>query len=266
VDGKTLAELANSRMHAACSCERSPAERPRPIFQFWLTLQLQRGDVVTIVGTHSRRSGHDQRCWAIRTAPTDVADVAFYWCGNRRSAHCLARSSTSRERASHSVHLRRRIDRRPLLGVAALGAPDIRSDSVTHCLVHEFSRSERFSSPWSASRPGRGFVAGLQPAARPVSSIFTRSRVAPPRCATSFNRLKANRLLHPGDTIALGNSHFHALSRNDRIWRTTTSRSYTSKRRKKTGSSLRTTRSRNSKIRRSRRSSSSIPAIRPAWL
>ena len=37
VDGKTLAELAKSPGRAACFCERSLAERPRPTFQFCRT-------------------------------------------------------------------------------------------------------------------------------------------------------------------------------------------------------------------------------------
>ena len=39
---------------------------------------------------------------------------------------------------------------------------------------------------------------------RRASSRSTRSRAAPPPCATSSSRSRANRILNPGDTIALG--------------------------------------------------------------
>ena len=77
-----------------------------------------------------------------------------------------------------------------------------------------------------------------------------------------FKSLKANRLLHPGDTIALGTPIFtpylemtapRGLRPQGRAHR---------RRRRRTASNTRTRKSRSSRIRRSRRSSSSIPAIR----
>ena len=80
-----------------------------------------------------------------------------------------------------------------------------------------------------------------------------------------FKSLKANRLLHPGDTIALGTPIFTPYLEMTHL------EDYDLKvvqHRSAAGEPLPVhamTKSRSWKIRRSRHSSSSIPAIRPAW-
>ena len=76
-----------------------------------------------------------------------------------------------------------------------------------------------------------------------------------------FKSLKSNRMLNPGDTIALGVPIFTPYSRW-RTWRTTTSISSRCTRSRRTGSSTRIKNSRSSSTRRSRRSSSSTRATR----
>ena len=76
-----------------------------------------------------------------------------------------------------------------------------------------------------------------------------------------FKSLKANRLLHPGDTIALGTPIFTPYLEMTHLEDYDLKMVHDRERRRRTASSSRTRKSRSSKIRRSRRSSSSIPAI-----
>ena len=79
-----------------------------------------------------------------------------------------------------------------------------------------------------------------------------------------FKSLKANRLLFPGDTIALGTPIFTPYLEMTHL-EDYDLKMVQSGRRRRTASSTRTRKSRSWKIRRSRRSSSSIPAIPAAW-
>ena len=100
---------------------------------------------------------------------------------------------------------------------------------------------------------------------RRASSRSTRSRAAPPPCATSSSRSRANRILNQGDTIALGVPIFTPylemahLEDYDLHLRPRSTRS------RRTSSSIRMRSSRSSSIRRSRRSSSSTRAIPTRW-
>ena len=79
-----------------------------------------------------------------------------------------------------------------------------------------------------------------------------------------FKSLKANRLLFPGDTIALGTPIFTPYLEMTHL-EDYDLKVVQSERRKRTASSIRTRNSRSWKTRRSRHSSSSIPAIPAAW-
>ena len=79
--------------------------------------------------THPGRNGSDQDVGLSR--PRDRRGrCGVYWCGNRDRRAARRGGLQDRQRAAHLVHLRRRVDFRPLLRVAALGAPDLRTDSV----------------------------------------------------------------------------------------------------------------------------------------
>ena len=86
----------------------------------------------------SRRS----RAWAIPTAAPTVADVAFIGAAIAIGALLGAVVYKVGSVPLTLVHLRRRVDFRPVLRLAALGAPDLRTVSVADGVVHEFGRSE----------------------------------------------------------------------------------------------------------------------------
>ena len=141
VDGKTLAELATSpgaRGVFLRKITRGATATDIPILP---NTQLQRGDIVTLVGrtqditAATKMLGYPDRA-------TDVADVAFIGASNRNRRAARRDRLQDRQRAAHLVHLRRRFDFRSLLRLAALGAPDIRTDSVADRVVHEFGRPE----------------------------------------------------------------------------------------------------------------------------
>ena len=130
------------RARAACSCARSPAARPRPTSRSCRTRKLNRGDIVTLVGRTQ-----DIAAATKMLGYPDRADRRRRRGLHRRGDHDRRAARRAglqgRQRAADAVHLRRRADRRPVLRLAALGAPDLRADSIIDRVVHELGRPQR---------------------------------------------------------------------------------------------------------------------------
>ena len=129
VDGKTLAELAKSpgaRGVFLRKIVRGATATDIPILP---DTQLQRGDIVTLVGRTQDVAAGDQDVGL--SGPGDRrGGRGVHRCGDhdRRAARCVGLQG--RQRAAHAVHLRRRLDCRPFLRLAAFRAPDLRADPV----------------------------------------------------------------------------------------------------------------------------------------
>ena len=142
VDGKTLAELATS-------------PGARGVFLRKITRGATATDIPILPNTQvatgryrdPRRAdpghrGGDQDVGL--SGPRDRrGGRGVHWRGNRDRRPARRRRLQDRQRSADALHLRRRLDCRALLRMAALGAPDLRPDSIIHRLVHEFGRPER---------------------------------------------------------------------------------------------------------------------------
>jgi putative transport protein len=161
IDGKTLAQLAKSPARAASSCARSRAVRPPPIFPFCRTRLASRR-----YRHHRRRTQDVGGVHQMLGSPTGRPTLPMLPSSVRRSpsARCSAPSSIKIGSVPlDAIHLRRGLDRRPVLRLAALRAPDLRPDSLLDRLVHELGRPQRLH------RRGRHLLrAGLR--RRPAAS------------------------------------------------------------------------------------------------
>ena len=155
VDGTTLAELAKSPATRGVFLRKITRGATATDIPILADTKLERGDVLRSPDA-PRTLRQQLGYWVTLTArPT--------WRTWHLSASAIAIGALLGavvykvgECATHIVHLRRCVDGRPVLRLAALCAPDIRPDSVTHGVVHELSRAER------VHRRGRHFVrAGL---------------------------------------------------------------------------------------------------------
>ena len=141
VDGKTLAELATrpaARGVFLRKITRGATATDIPILP---GTEVNRGDLLTLVG-RTEDTTAATKMLGVADRPTDVTDMAFVGAVYRdRRADRLAGLQGGR-RAAHPVDCRRRADRRDHRRLAALGAPDVRTHSDAHRLVHELGRPQ----------------------------------------------------------------------------------------------------------------------------
>ena len=102
---------------------------------------MHRGDILTLVG-RTQDIAAATKTFGYPDRATDVADVAFIGAAITIGALLGAIVYKIGKRAAHAIDLRRRVDRRPDLRMAALGASDLRPHPFADRLVHEFGRPE----------------------------------------------------------------------------------------------------------------------------
>ena len=181
-DGKTLAELAKSPRRArrvpAQDHSRSDRDRyPDPAEHGGAA-----GRYPYARRTYPGHRGRDQDA-GCRRSRDRRGRRGVHRCGDHDRRAGRRDRLQGRHRAAHAVHLRRRVDCRPLLRLAALRAADVRTDSVVHRLVHEFGRPERIH------RRRRHLVR---------SGVRRRAATARLR-PVPLGRLRDDRAAHPGD-------------------------------------------------------------------
>ena len=142
VDGKTLAQLAKSPWARGVFLRKITRGATATDIPMLPNTQLQRGDIVTLVGRTQDIAAATKSSGLSR--PSDRrGGCGLYRCCHRDRRPAWRLGVQNRQRPSHAVHLRRRVDCRPLFRLAALSAPDLWPDPLIHGVVHEFGRPER---------------------------------------------------------------------------------------------------------------------------
>ena len=129
MDGKTLADLAGQSWARGVYLRKITRGATATEIPILPDTKINRGDILTLVGrtqdvsTATKALGYPDK-------QTDVADVMFIGAAIAIGALARRTGLQCRWRAAHAVDLGRRLDRRPVLRLAALRAADIRAHPV----------------------------------------------------------------------------------------------------------------------------------------